>query len=42
VILYIRGRLEHGRGMGVKRDFHFSPAPTVTAGFNGFSFDIRK
>ena len=23
-------------------DFHFSDLPTVTAGFIGFSFDIRK
>jgi hypothetical protein len=27
---------------GVGRDFHFYDLPTVTAGFNGFYFDIRE
>jgi hypothetical protein len=28
--------------MGVGPDFHFSEPPAVTAGFIGFSFDIRE
>jgi hypothetical protein len=34
-----------GEGLGSEQlgnDFHFSLAPTVTAGFIGFYFDIRK
>jgi hypothetical protein len=37
---------EKGHGVGgkpgVKKVFHLSAAPTVTAGFIGFVFDIRK
>jgi hypothetical protein len=33
---------EVGRNRGVERVFHVSAGPTVTAGFIGFAFDIRK
>jgi hypothetical protein len=38
-------KLSQPEGDGSERfgnDFHFSHAPTVTAGFVGFSFDIRE
>jgi len=31
---------EAGDSRQVAQDFHFSPGPTVTAGFIGFAFDI--
>jgi hypothetical protein len=31
-----------GGNTGVRKVFHVSAGPTVTAGFIGFAFDIRK
>jgi hypothetical protein len=39
---YMIGCAELGAGREVEPNFHFSEAPAVTAGFIGFSFDIRK
>jgi hypothetical protein len=33
---------EPGENVALERDFHFSLPPTVTTGFIGFSFDIKK
>jgi hypothetical protein len=33
---------EVGGNRGVEKVFHVSAGPTVTAGFNGFAFDIRN
>jgi hypothetical protein len=40
--LYVRGWLEGSGNAQVGLNFHFSVPPAVTAGFIGFSFDIRE
>jgi hypothetical protein len=41
-ILYMRGQAESDGSKVVGLNFHFSLPPTVTTGFIGFYFDIRK
>jgi hypothetical protein len=41
-LLTRRYRLQCGENRQVGKVFHFSAAPTVTAGFIGFAFDIRE
>jgi hypothetical protein len=38
----MRDRVQRGEDRQVGRVFHFCEAPTVTAGFIGFVFDIRE
>jgi hypothetical protein len=40
--MYTRGWAEGSGSTPVGLDFHFSLPPAVTAGFIGFSFDIRE
>jgi hypothetical protein len=42
LILDTRGEAGNTGKIELGSDFHFSDLPTVTAGFIGFCFDIRK
>jgi hypothetical protein len=41
-LLTRRYRVQDGENRQVGANFHFCAAPTVTAGFIGFAFDIRE